>query len=98
MLANKHFSMIALAHVYGPTLVAAIVPSVTIVWQINRMNTELSRVLIEEIRSINQDVKDLILVNGHHVMSALDGNKEPMRKWLTSHERCLQSQPELKTK
>ena len=51
-----------------------------------------------KIDALSEDVKEvksMVLETGHHVMTALDGNKKPMREWLQELERRKQFDQEL---
>ena len=90
-----------LAALYGPALVGAMITSVIVVWQNNHSVAEVKKQLMERLKTVNQKLdlvhqdaresKALILINGHHLMTALDGNKQPTRQWLTSVERSTHS-------
>jgi len=83
--------VIEFANLYAPGLLAAIIPSATVVWATKHGNAGLKEELMDEIHGVRQhiewvrqSVEMTIIVSGRNVMSAIDGNKEPMREWLAN--------------
>jgi len=83
--------VIEFANLYAPGLLAAIIPSVTVVWATKHGNAGLKKELMEEIHGVRQHLEGAIIVSGRNVISAIDGNKEPMREWLANLDKCRQS-------
>ncbi|PUU74299.1 hypothetical protein B9Z19DRAFT_463155 [Tuber borchii] len=94
------FASSKLANLYGPSLLAAIIPSATVIWATMHGNAELEKKMMDEMQGVRQDVngvrqdvndvKEAVVVSGRHIMSAIDGDKAPMRQWLASIEQCRQ--------
>jgi len=72
--------VIEFANLYAPGLVAAIIPSATVVWATKHGNADLKKELMEHIEGVRQNLEGTITVSGRNVMSTIDGNKEPMRE------------------